>query len=136
MGIEPYLIRSGLMVVVSQRLRGGFLTQSHQPMRTICSVCPVRHAGRPSAAIFAGAPATAVEPCWRNCSCPMPKCWPWPVLARSDVHQLEQVAVAAGMTDRWERACIAVEVGLTSPAEVRASSESPRCDSPTHVRLS
>ena len=33
--------------------------------------------------------------------------------------ELEQVAVAAGMIDRWERACTAVEAGLTSPAEVR-----------------
>jgi general secretion pathway protein E len=41
------------------------------------------------------------------------------VLAFSDVHRLEQAAVAAGMIDRWERACVAVEDGLTSPAEVR-----------------
>ena len=41
------------------------------------------------------------------------------VLARADVRRLEQVAVAAGMIDRWERACAAVEQGLTSPAEVR-----------------
>jgi hypothetical protein len=41
------------------------------------------------------------------------------VLARSDVRQLERVAIAAGMIDRWSRACAAVEAGLTSPGEVR-----------------
>ncbi len=41
------------------------------------------------------------------------------VLARADVRQLEEAAVAAGMIDRWVRACTAVESGSTSPAEVR-----------------
>ena len=41
------------------------------------------------------------------------------VLARSDVAALEQLALAAGMTDRWTRAVEAVEAGVTSPAEVR-----------------
>jgi type II secretory ATPase GspE/PulE/Tfp pilus assembly ATPase PilB-like protein len=41
------------------------------------------------------------------------------VLARSDVRTLERIAVDAGMIPRWERACAAVEEGLTSPAEVR-----------------
>jgi type II secretory ATPase GspE/PulE/Tfp pilus assembly ATPase PilB-like protein len=41
------------------------------------------------------------------------------ILARRDVHYLEQAAVAGGMVGRWERACRAVEEGLTSPAEVR-----------------
>ncbi len=41
------------------------------------------------------------------------------VLARSDVRELEHIAVATGMVDRWARACTAVEAGLTSPAEVR-----------------
>jgi type II secretory ATPase GspE/PulE/Tfp pilus assembly ATPase PilB-like protein len=41
------------------------------------------------------------------------------ILARADVRRLEQVALAAGMTDRWERARQAVEQGLTSPAEIR-----------------
>ena len=41
------------------------------------------------------------------------------ILARSDVRHLEQLAVEAGMIDRWGRACAAVEAGLTSPEEVR-----------------
>ncbi len=41
------------------------------------------------------------------------------ILARADVRQLERIAVEVGMIHRWERACAAVEAGLTSPAEVR-----------------
>ena len=41
------------------------------------------------------------------------------ILDRADVRRLEQIAAEAGMVHRWERACAAVEAGLTSPAEVR-----------------
>ena len=41
------------------------------------------------------------------------------ILAHADVRQLERIAVEAGMVHRWERACAAVEAGLTAPAEVR-----------------
>ena len=41
------------------------------------------------------------------------------ILDRADVRRLERIAAEAGMVHRWERACIAVEAGLTSPAEVR-----------------
>ena len=41
------------------------------------------------------------------------------ILSRTDVARLEALAVASGMVSRWERARVAVEAGLTSPAEVR-----------------
>jgi type II secretory ATPase GspE/PulE/Tfp pilus assembly ATPase PilB-like protein len=41
------------------------------------------------------------------------------ILERADVARLEQLAIDAGMVDRWSRATAAVESGLTSPAEVR-----------------
>ena len=41
------------------------------------------------------------------------------ILSRTDVARLEQMAVQAGMVTRWDRACRAIEAGLTSPAEVR-----------------
>jgi general secretion pathway protein E len=56
------------------------------------------------------------------------------VLAFSDVRRLEQAAVAAGMIDRWERACVAVEQGITSPAEVRRILGVATC--PNRARLS
>jgi hypothetical protein len=41
------------------------------------------------------------------------------ILARADVRRLEQISLSAGMIDRWERARMAVDEGLTSAAEVR-----------------
>ncbi len=41
------------------------------------------------------------------------------ILARRDVHHLEETALECGMVGRWERACRAVEQGLTSPGEIR-----------------
>jgi type II secretory ATPase GspE/PulE/Tfp pilus assembly ATPase PilB-like protein len=41
------------------------------------------------------------------------------ILSRSDASQLEQLAVAAGMTSQYNRACRAIAEGRTSPAEVR-----------------
>ena len=41
------------------------------------------------------------------------------ILSRSDAPQLEQLAVQTGMVTLWQRACQAVEQGLTSPEEVR-----------------
>jgi type II secretory ATPase GspE/PulE/Tfp pilus assembly ATPase PilB-like protein len=41
------------------------------------------------------------------------------ILSKSDAAALERLAIAAGMTSRWQRAVAAVEEGLTSPAEVR-----------------
>ena len=41
------------------------------------------------------------------------------ILSRSSAGEIEQLARRSGMIDRWQRACTAVEAGLTSPAEVR-----------------
>jgi general secretion pathway protein E len=41
------------------------------------------------------------------------------VLSRSDSAELEHLAIRSGMTTRWQRACEAVDNGLTTPAEVR-----------------
>ena len=41
------------------------------------------------------------------------------ILARSDTSAIEQLAAEGGMVSRWQRACRAVDDGLTSPAEVR-----------------
>ncbi len=40
------------------------------------------------------------------------------ILARRDVHKLEEAAFECGIIGRWQRACQAVEQGLTSPGEV------------------
>jgi len=120
MGIEPYVVRSGLRAVVGQRL-----------VRRLCD-CAVT-SGRPEDKL--GLPVrdaklpVGCEKCrstgyigrivLAELLLPETELLARAVLARDDVRQIERIAVAAGMIDRWERACAAVEEGLTSPAEVR-----------------
>jgi type II secretory ATPase GspE/PulE/Tfp pilus assembly ATPase PilB-like protein len=120
MGIEPYVVRSGLHAVVAQRL-----------VRRLCD-CALPSS---RAEDFLGLPVSQAK-VPRGCeSCrgtgylgrtvlaemllPESDELARAVLARSDVRTLERIAVDAGMIPRWERACAAVEDGLTSPAEVR-----------------
>jgi len=121
MGIEPYLLRSGLLAVVSQRL-----------VRTLCPACageeddprarlglPVGRVRVPRGCDACGGTgyrgrmvlAEMIEP---------ERLGLGPgILARADVRQLEAEALRAGMIGRWQRACRAIEEGRTSPAEVR-----------------
>jgi type II secretory ATPase GspE/PulE/Tfp pilus assembly ATPase PilB-like protein len=120
MGLEPYALRSGLRAVIAQRL-----------VRRLCDCAEL--SDRPQD--FLGlAVQTARVP--RGCDAcrgtgyrgrtvlaemllPEPDEIARAILARADVRQLERIAVESGMIHRWERACAAVEAGLTSPAEVR-----------------
>ena len=120
MGIEPYVVRSGLRAVVAQRLVRrlcscaqpstrpeelfGLPVQAAKVPRG-CDAC--RGTGYSGRAVLAEMLLLETDELARA------------VLAKSDVRHLEEVAVAAGMVDRWERACAAVEAGLTSPAEIR-----------------
>lgn len=121
MGIEPYLLRSGLLGVISQRL-----------VRRLCPECS-RPAGDPleRLGLRAGGARVAVgcESCggtgYRGRMVLAEMLRPdWPgvgeaILARADVGRIEQAAVAAGMVTRWQRAEQAVDAGLTAPAEIR-----------------
>ncbi len=120
MGIEPYVIRSGLRAVVAQRLARRLCACSvpatHPddflglPVRTArvrkgCELCRgTGYRGRTVLAEMLLPEQDDLAPA---------------ILARSDVRELERVAVKSGMIDRWERACAAVEAGLTSPEEIR-----------------
>jgi general secretion pathway protein E len=120
MGIEPYAVRSGLRVVQAQRL-----------VRRLCSCSqpaagpadflglPVRSARIPSGCEACQGTGYAGRTVLAELLWPDAEELGHAVLARSDVRQLERIALAAGMTDRWARACTAVETGVTSPAEVR-----------------
>ena len=120
MGIEPYLLQSGVLAILSQRL-----------LRRLCKC------SRESDAIEArlGLPVQAVRV---PVGCPecgetgyrgrfvlveMLNAEPTElgraILSRSDAATLQRLAVKAGMVTRWQHASRAVEAGLTSPAEVR-----------------
>jgi type II secretory ATPase GspE/PulE/Tfp pilus assembly ATPase PilB-like protein len=119
MGIEPYLILSGILTIVSQRLVRR-LCECKQPTDSqgqalglavgamhVATGCPKCHGtgyrGRVPIAEMLTLRTTDMADA---------------VLARLDAQQLEQRAVAAGMVTLERRACQAIEQGLTSPAEV------------------
>ncbi len=120
MGIEPYVLRSGVLAVIHQRL-----------VRKLC------HCAREAtdeeqllglrvrrARVSAGcADCTQTGYVGRTVLAELLPIEPGPlvqaILARADVALLDHLAIDGGMIDRWERAARAVEAGITSPAEVR-----------------
>ena len=120
MGIEPYVVRSGLRAVVAQRL-----------VRRLCECAvatsrredflglPVQHAKLPRGCELCRGTGYQGRTVLAELLLPETDELAGALLAKSDVRQLERAAVAAGMIDRWDRAIMAVEAGLTSPAEVR-----------------
>jgi type II secretory ATPase GspE/PulE/Tfp pilus assembly ATPase PilB-like protein len=120
MGIEPYLLRSGILAVVAQRLlrRLCECSQASDEPRAALGLevgrfrvpvgCPACHGtGYRGRMVVAEMLVPEKNEIGRA------------ILSRSDVGRLEALAVGAGMVSRWERARRAVEAGLTSPAEVR-----------------
>jgi type II secretory ATPase GspE/PulE/Tfp pilus assembly ATPase PilB-like protein len=131
MGIEPYLLRSGVLAILSQRL-----------VRTLCRCS--RATDDPPARL--GLPVEQVrvpvgcEACggtgYRGRSVLVEMLTAertelgGAILSRSDAQALERLAVEAGMVTRWERAYEAIRAGRTSPAEVRrvlGFSDNPVC---------
>ena len=119
MGIEPYVLRSGLLAVLAQRLvrrlcaacsrdaDGEFLGLHVQRARVAvgCSAC--RGTGYDGRTILTEILLPGQGEVGRA------------ILDRNHVTGIEAAAVASGMLTRWDRARMAVEEGLTSPAEVR-----------------
>jgi type II secretory ATPase GspE/PulE/Tfp pilus assembly ATPase PilB-like protein len=120
MGIAPYLLRSGVLAIVSQRL-----------VRRLCPCA--RPTDDPDARL-----GLEVSRAWLPSGCE--RCGGCgyqgrlllaemltaqtseigrAVLSRDDSQKIEQLASSLGMVTRWQRACAAVESGATSPAEVR-----------------
>ena len=119
MGIEPYLLRSGLLAILSQRLLRrlcGCSTEStNETDRLGLNVATCRlpagcercrgtgYRGRQLLAEFLRNEATELGKA---------------ILTRSDADSLEQLAVQAGMKTRWQSGLDAVSAGQTSPAEL------------------
>lgn len=121
MGIEPYAVRSGLRSVIAQRL-----------VRRLCPDCsepsdraedflglPVAHARVPRGCDTCRGTGYLGRAVLAEMLPPDSDAIGRAILDRADVRRLERIAAEAGMVHRWERACIAVESGLTSPAEIR-----------------
>lgn len=122
LGIEPYLLRTGLLGIVAQRLvrklcvcsrpstdeadRFGFdLEQKHVQVPVGCGECRgTGYKGRMLLAEFL-----------KNESSELGRA----ILSRQDSSELEQLAIQSGMKSRWEHARQMIVAGQTSPAEIR-----------------
>jgi len=120
MGIEPYLLRSGILGIICQRLvrrlcscaipgcdeeqKLGLKVESfHLPVG--CVACHgTGYRGRLVLSEILLPDQTDVGRA---------------ILSRGDSTQLEELAQQAGMLTRWQRANQAIEAGQTSPAEIR-----------------
>jgi type II secretory ATPase GspE/PulE/Tfp pilus assembly ATPase PilB-like protein len=120
MGIEPYILRSGLLAILNQRLLRRLCSCAEPSEREEdrlgldvkqvkvprgCAACGgTGYSGRfllvEMLTLDRGELARAV-------------------LDRSDTATIERLATAGGMVDRWHRACNAVNQYITSPSEVR-----------------
>ena len=120
MGIEPYILRSGLLAVLNQRLVRGLCDcaqDSNDPADLLglnvrrsrrahgCEKC--RGTGFLGRFLIVELVVLMHSDLGRA------------VLARADTAELEKLAIQAGMVSRWTHACQAVESGRTSAAEVR-----------------
>ncbi len=120
MGIEPYVIISGVRAIVCQRLVRRLCTCAAPPTtRTTSWDWRSPPPGSPSGARGAAAPATAAASCWPRSSTPNDRRVRRAIRAHADVSRLEEMAVRSGMVRLSERARQAVQAGLTDPAEFR-----------------
>jgi general secretion pathway protein E len=120
MGIEPYVLRSGLLTILCQRL-----------LRRLCSCArpsddvaarlglPVERVMVPVGCDACGGTGYRGRFLLAEMLTPTRSELGRAILSRCDTAQLEQLATEAGMITRWQRAYHAVAAGLTSPAEVR-----------------
>lgn len=121
MGIEPYLLRSGVIGIVAQRL-----------LRKLCSCAvdetagdathlglDVRCAKRPVGCEQCGGTGYRGRMIVSELLQPDLSGMGRAILSRGDATEIEGLAVQAGMMTLLRRASLAVEAGQTSPAEVR-----------------
>ncbi len=125
MGIEPYLIRSGLIAVVSQRLIRKLCSCAQPAERTEDSlgrsslglpVIPGRFKFGCTNCLGTGYRGRLVLAEFLNPTRLDPLVWN---LGTADLATLQTAAVRSGMIPLWDRALAAVTQGLTTPAEVR-----------------
>jgi type II secretory ATPase GspE/PulE/Tfp pilus assembly ATPase PilB-like protein len=120
MGIEPYVVRSGLRAIVAQRLVRRLCTCALASSRTEDRLgLPVQSVRVPRGCELCHGTGYAGRTVLAEMLLPETDELARAILARLDVRSLESIARQAGMSDRWSRAVAAVEAGLTSPAEVR-----------------
>lgn len=120
MGIEPYVLRSGLLGILSQRL-----------LRRLCDCA--RWSEDPDDRLGLPVASTRVPTGCKQCGrtgyrgrallaellLPDPAPTGQAILARAEAEVIERRAVESGMVTRWQRAAEMVDAGVTGAAEVR-----------------
>jgi type II secretory ATPase GspE/PulE/Tfp pilus assembly ATPase PilB-like protein len=120
MGIEPYLIRSGLLAIVSQRLLRTLCSCAREDSDAIAKLgLAVDRAFLPVGCDLCAGTGYRGRTVLAEMLVPDRGELGQGILSRMDVGALEQKARDAGMIALRDRACAAVEAGVTSPAEVR-----------------
>lgn len=120
MGIETYLLHSGLLAIVCQRLLRQLCECAREssetrdlmglPLESVkvpvgCSAC--RGTGYRGRFVI----AELLLPTWEEVGAG--------ILANENARRLEELAIGSGMISQWERGLKAVQSGQTSPQEVR-----------------
>lgn len=120
MGVEPYQLRSGLLAVLNQRLvrRLCECAQTTDELEARMGL-DVSRVSAPVGCEQCGGTGYRDRLMLAELLLPNVKETGRAILERSDAHEIEAAAVAAGMTTRWDRAREAVDAGMTSPAEIR-----------------
>jgi type II secretory ATPase GspE/PulE/Tfp pilus assembly ATPase PilB-like protein len=120
MGIEPYVLRSGVLAVICQRLARR-LCECARPLNQ-----PDRWLGLPVQRAKGAVGCAKCDSTGYRGRIVLAEMLPIDrpeiaaaMLARRDADTLGHLAEAAGMTTLWKQATAAVEAGDTSPAEVR-----------------
>jgi general secretion pathway protein E len=120
MGIEPYVLRSGLLAILSQRLLRRLCACAREADHADARLgLPVEHVRVPVGCQACGGTGYQGRFLLVEMLTPERTELGRAILSRADTADLEQLAVRAGMVTRWQRAYRAIEAGLTSPAEVR-----------------
>jgi len=120
MGIEPYLLRSGILGILSQRLIrrlcGCAAESENEELRL---ALPVERFFTPRGCEQCGGIGYNGRVLVSELLLPEPTGLGRANLSRSDAAQLEQLAIQSGMVTCWQRAVDLVSTGQTTPEEVR-----------------
>lgn len=118
--IEPYLLRSGVLAILCQRLVRRLCQCARQTSDPDARLgLPVEEVGVPVGCDACGGTGYRGRLVLVEMLTPGRSELGRAILSRSDAAALERLAVEAGMVTRWQRACDAVRAGLTSAQEVR-----------------
>ena len=119
MGIEPYLLRSGLLAILCQRLLRRLCKCAEETAAPEARLgLPVENVRVPVGCEECGSTGYRGRIVLTEMLLPGHTEVGRAILSRTDAARLEQLAVAAGMVNQWERAYQVVAAGITSPAEV------------------